>query len=337
MTTYVLVHGAWGGAHGFRHVRRLLHAAGHEVFTPSLTGIGERSHLTGPQVGLSTHVRDVVNTVLYEDLDDIVLVGYSYGGFVVTGTLEHIGDRVGHLVFVDAFVPHDGETVIGLAGGPAPGPIRVGAEWLVHPGPRDYDDPIEAAFADARRSPQPLACFTEPVRLHRPLESFPFTRTYVKATADVPDAPGSTVFWAAADRARQSAAWRYREIATNHMIPNNRPDELVELLLEVAADVRPDRRIAQPAGGETGGAGAIVVVVVRGGRDDRGRRRRDRLGGHRRRGRRGHRGGGRRGRRRVVRVVAVEVAGRRAVLLGLLDVVEHEDLVALVHEVEEHR
>ena len=69
MTTYVLVHGAWGGAHGFRHVRRLLHAAGHEVFTPSLTGVGERAHLTGPQVGLTTHVLDVVNTVLYEDLD----------------------------------------------------------------------------------------------------------------------------------------------------------------------------------------------------------------------------------------------------------------------------
>ena len=75
------------------------------MFTPSLTGIGERAHLTGPDVGLSTHILDVVNTVLYEDLDEIVLVGYSYGGFVVTGTLDHIGERVAHLVFVDAFVP----------------------------------------------------------------------------------------------------------------------------------------------------------------------------------------------------------------------------------------
>ena len=74
------------------------------------------------------------------------------------------------------------------------------------------------------------------MHLSRPLEAFPFTRTYVKATADEPDAPGSGVFWAAADRARQSPAWRYREIATNHMIPSNRPDELVALLLELDAD-----------------------------------------------------------------------------------------------------
>ena len=236
MTTYVLVHGAWGGAHGFRHVRRLLHRGGHEVFTPSLTGVGERAHLTGPDVGLSTHILDVVNTVLYEDLDEIVLVGYSYGGFVVTGTLDHIGERVAHLVFVDAFVPHDRDTLIGLVGGPPPGRITIGADWLIPPPPRDYDDPDEAAFADARRTPQPRGCFTEPVHLSRPLEAFPFTRTYVKATADEPDAPGSGVFWAAADHARQSPAWRYREIATNHMIPSNRPDELVALLLELNAD-----------------------------------------------------------------------------------------------------
>jgi pimeloyl-ACP methyl ester carboxylesterase len=83
MTVYVLVHGAWSGAHGFRKVRPLLRAAGHEVFTPSLTGIGERVHLTGPQVCLTTHITDVVNTVRYEDLDRIVLLGFSYGGFVV--------------------------------------------------------------------------------------------------------------------------------------------------------------------------------------------------------------------------------------------------------------
>jgi pimeloyl-ACP methyl ester carboxylesterase len=236
VTTYVLVHGAWGGAHGFRHVRRLLGAAGHEVFTPSLTGIGERSHLTGPHVGLSTHVRDVVNTVLYEDLRDIVLAGYSYGGVVVTGAMDHIADRVSHLVYVDAFVPHDGDTVIGMAGGTAPARIDLGQEWLVPPAPRDYDDPDEAAFADPRRSAQPIGCFTEPVRLRRPLEAFGCSLTYVKATADVPDAPGAAVFWAAAERARTSPAWRYREIATNHMIPNNRPGELAAVLLELATE-----------------------------------------------------------------------------------------------------
>ena len=119
MATFVLVHGAWGGAHGFRKVRRPLWGAGHDVFTPSLTGIGERAHLTSPQVGLTTHITDVVNAVLYEDVRDIVLLGFSYGGFVVTGALEHIGDRVRHLVYLDAFVPGDGDRVDDLAGGAA--------------------------------------------------------------------------------------------------------------------------------------------------------------------------------------------------------------------------
>jgi pimeloyl-ACP methyl ester carboxylesterase len=119
MAVFVLVHGAWGGAHGFRKVRGPLQEASHEVFTPSLTGIGERAHLTSPQVSLTTHIADVVNAVWYEDLSDIVLLGYSYGGVVVTGALEHIGDRVRHLVYLDAFVPGDGETVASLGGATA--------------------------------------------------------------------------------------------------------------------------------------------------------------------------------------------------------------------------
>src|SRR2546430_6042415 len=113
---FVLVRGAWGGADGFRKVRGPLRAAGHEVFTPSLTGVGERVHLASPQVCLTTHVTDVVNTVLYEDLRGIVLLGFSYGGFVITGALEHIGDRVRHLVYLDAFVPGDGDTVDEVTG-----------------------------------------------------------------------------------------------------------------------------------------------------------------------------------------------------------------------------
>src|ERR1700745_274027 len=116
MAVFVLVHGAGGGAHGFRRVRGPLRQAGHEVFTPSLTGIGERAHLTSPQVCLTTHLTDVVNTVLYGDLAGLVLLGFSYGGFVVTGALEHIGDRVRDLVYLDAFVPGDGDRA-GAAGG----------------------------------------------------------------------------------------------------------------------------------------------------------------------------------------------------------------------------
>jgi pimeloyl-ACP methyl ester carboxylesterase len=243
MTVYVLVHGAWSGAHGFRKVRPLLRAAGHEVFTPSLTGIGERVHLTSPQVCLTTHITDVVNAVRYEDLDRIVLLGFSYGGFVVTGALEHIGDRVRHLVYLDAFVPADGDSLYSVNGAPAgAGTGRAGAgravtglgdSWLVPPVPREFDDPAEAAWAGARRTPHPAGCFAEPVRLVRPLEDYPCTRTYIKAAAEPRTEPAGP-FWTAADHAKASPSWRYREIATTHMIASNRPHELAQLLLELS-------------------------------------------------------------------------------------------------------
>jgi len=233
MTTYVLVHGAWSGAHGFRLVRRRLQSAGHEVFTPSLTGLGERAHLTSPQIDLSTHVRDVVNHVRYEDHHDIVLLGFSYGGMVVTGSLAHIGDQVRHLVYLDAFVPGDGDSVFSLLGAPATDTLALGRDWQVPPTPREFDDPDEAAFMQPRRIAHPVGCFVEPVRLTQPLEAFPFSRTYIRATADAPDAPGTPVFEAAAARAQASDAWSYHEIATNHMVPSNRPDELAKILLDL--------------------------------------------------------------------------------------------------------
>jgi pimeloyl-ACP methyl ester carboxylesterase len=234
VATYVLVHGGWSGAHGFRLVRRELLAAGHDVFTPSLTGIGERVHLASPQVNLSTHIRDVVNHVLYEDLDEIVLVGFSYGGFVVTGALEHVGDRVRHLVYLDAFVPDDGDTALGLTLGVGRQAIRLGEDWLVPAPERRYDDPAEAVWATARRTSHPIGCFTEPVRLLQPLEEFPFTRTYIKATLDPPTDVGAAALLRAADRARSSPAWHYAEIETTHMVPSNRPKELAAVLLELA-------------------------------------------------------------------------------------------------------
>jgi pimeloyl-ACP methyl ester carboxylesterase len=236
MTTFVLVHGAWGGSYGFRTVRRPLREAGHEVFTPSLTGIGERAHLASPQVNLTTHVTDVVNTILYEDLENIVLLGYSYGGMVVTGALEHVADRVAHLVYLDAFLPADGEALDDLAGaGYGIGAVGPGGQWLVPALARALHNPVEAAWYTARRSPHPVGCFTEPVRLRKPLEDYPFTRTYVKATAEPQRQPGARLspFWRAADRAKADPAWRYREIDTDHMILVNRPEDLVRILLEL--------------------------------------------------------------------------------------------------------
>jgi pimeloyl-ACP methyl ester carboxylesterase len=233
-TSYVLVHGGWSGAHGFRRVRRELQAAGHEVSTPSLTGIGERVHLVSPQVTLSTHISDVVNHVLYEDLAAVVLVGFSYGGFVVTGALEHIADRIRHLVYLDAFVPDDGDTALALTMGIDRIPAELGEEWLVPAPEREFDDPAERVWATARRTPHPIGCFTEPVRLLQPLEHFAFSRTYIKATLVPPTDTGASAFIRAADRAKSSPEWRYFEIETTHMVPNNRPEELAAILLECA-------------------------------------------------------------------------------------------------------
>ena len=237
MTTFVLVHGAWGGAHGFKLVRGPLREAGHEVFTPSLTGIGERAHLASPQVGLTTHVTDVVNTILYEDLSDIVLLGYSYGGMVVTGALEYIAGRVAHLVYLDAFQPGDGQSLADLTGAPyRPPAIGPGGTWLVEPLYRDTAGGPGTDWFDVRRTWHPVGCFTEAVRLRQPLEDYPFTRTYVKALREPRAAAGTgaSAFWRAAEHAQADPAWRYREIDTDHLIPINRPDELAGLLLELA-------------------------------------------------------------------------------------------------------
>jgi len=236
MTTFVLVHGAWGGAHGWRKVRRLLREAGHEVFTPSLTGIGERSHLTNPQIGLFTHVQDVVNAVFFEDLTEITLVGYSYGGMVVTGCIDYIGDRIKHLVYLDAFLPEDGQSLDTLRGAAQEGPRPMpGREWSIPPQARTYDNPEDTAYAEPRRSAQPAGTFIEPVRLSRPVEDWPFSLTYIKATGEPRPAENSGgAFWKAADRTKASDRWAYYEVETNHLVPLNRPRELADIMLEVS-------------------------------------------------------------------------------------------------------
>ncbi len=241
MATFVLVHGAWGGSFGFRKLRPLLHTAGHEVFTPSLTGIGERSHLAHPTVDLDTHITDVVNMIRYEDLSDIVLLGFSYGGLVVSGALDRVGDRVRHLVYLDALVPSDGDSARSLLGTGAfgrPDSIDPGANWLLPPHPRRLDDPAETNWFDARRSHQPAATFNQQVRLSKPIEDWPFSLTFIKATAD-PDEPRDSAFWQAAHKARASDRWAYRELATHHMVAMSMPERLSAMLLGIAADTLP--------------------------------------------------------------------------------------------------
>src|SRR3972149_1317110 len=128
MTSFVLVHGAWGGATLWRSFAPLLREKGHEVFFTSLTGLGERYHLGTAETNLSTHIQDVVELIEYENLHDIALVGHSYGGMVITGVADRIPDRIAHLVYLDAFLPNDGPALFDMDGtrgggrGPAAGP-----------------------------------------------------------------------------------------------------------------------------------------------------------------------------------------------------------------------
>ncbi|HET6447093.1 MAG TPA: alpha/beta fold hydrolase, partial [candidate division Zixibacteria bacterium] len=116
MATYVLVHGGWDGGWAWRGIARRLQAAGHEVFTPTLTGSGERAHLASPDVDLSTQIMDVVNVLRYEKLEEVILVANSYGGMVITGVAEKLPSRIKQMIYLDAFVPVDGESLADLAG-----------------------------------------------------------------------------------------------------------------------------------------------------------------------------------------------------------------------------
>jgi pimeloyl-ACP methyl ester carboxylesterase len=230
MTTYVLVHGAFGGAWGWRRVRPLLWAKGHLVFTPTLTGLGERVHLAGPEVNLSTHITDVVNCLYFEDLTEVVLVGHSYGGMVITGVADAVPERIAHLVYVDAILPEDGQSGADMGELPPRDGWRIPLPATELP----PDETPEQAWARVRLVPHPVATLEEKLHLSQPLESRPFTRTYIKAGNEPynPDNPGN--FWRAANRVRNHPAWRYVELPSGHSIQRDMPNELVALLLELA-------------------------------------------------------------------------------------------------------
>ena len=108
MATFVVAHGAWSSGWAWKKMRPLLRAAGHEIFTPSYTGLGERSHLSSPDLTLETHIQDIANVLFYEDLTDVVLIGHSYGGMVATGVADRASERIRQVIYLDAFVPRDG-------------------------------------------------------------------------------------------------------------------------------------------------------------------------------------------------------------------------------------
>ena len=132
MATYLICHGAWSAGWAWKKMRPLLRAAGHEVFTPSYTGLGERAHLAHPLLDLEAHIQDVLAVVEYEDLRDFVLVGHSYGGMVATGVADRVPERLRHLAYLDAFVPRDGESLADLVGG-GPAGVQPVEGWLLPP------------------------------------------------------------------------------------------------------------------------------------------------------------------------------------------------------------
>lgn len=152
---------------------------------------------------------------------------------VVTGLLDDIGDKVRHLVYLDALVPADGQSATDVVGPPGQAMIDAADDWAIPPIPRELDTPEATAWSDARRANQPVGTLTEPVSLSKPLEDWDLTRTFIKASADPAEADDSA-FWKTARHAEASPAWSYHGVATNHMVPMNRPHELATILLDIA-------------------------------------------------------------------------------------------------------
>ena len=240
MSTFVVVHGAWGGAWSWnKFVVPRLRKAGHDVFAATLTGLGERTHLANPDVTVETHVQDVANVLFYEDLHDVILAGHSYGGNVISGVADRMPERLAHLVYLDAAVPWlEGEPDQERRRERAAQAERDGT-WRILPGDMQADDPDEIKrWAAPRRSGQPIKTFTEPVRLEHGAPAVPKAFVYC-AKGKQPDS-------AQAQRAahiKADPAWRYFELDTGHNLHYSAPEETVEILLAVAkeAAARRDR------------------------------------------------------------------------------------------------
>jgi pimeloyl-ACP methyl ester carboxylesterase len=226
MTSFVLVHGAWNGGWCWKRVAPLLRVAGHEVYTPTLTGLGERVHLATPEVGLDTHTRDIVNLLEFEDLERVVLVGHSFGGVTITAVADQVPDRIRHLVYLDAVVPLDGESQFDSMDLQARAALEeqaraAGDGWRV-PSPIVDDLPSEAdnQWITSRLTPQPLKTYQDRFQLAN-AAALALPKTYVYCTRS----------WMAphAERARR-AGWDYRELDTEHLCYATAPRKVADLL-----------------------------------------------------------------------------------------------------------
>jgi pimeloyl-ACP methyl ester carboxylesterase len=238
MATIVIVHGGWGGGWEWAKVARVLRARGQEVFTPTLTGLGDRSHL-GTDVGLSDHIEDVVALITFEQLSEVVLCGHSYGGMVVTGVADRLPERIRLLVYLDGFAPQDGRALLDLVPGDfaqsllqaaserEDGKIPMPTELLPPPG--SLPDGVRDGYI-ARTRPHPRATMTDPIRLTGAVDGLP--RAYVRCTAGVD--PDHDLMGAFSQRAR-AEGWLYRESATPHDLQLFDPEGTADIIDGLAA------------------------------------------------------------------------------------------------------
>ena len=223
--TFVVAHGAWSSAWAWKKMHPLMAARGHRLITPSYTGLGERAHLARPEINLDTHITDVVNVLAYEDLRDVVLVGHSYGGMVATGVADRARERITRLVYLDAFVPDDGQSLFDLTGQGEQSRAAAIEGWRVPPLPSPPDTPAEdLLWIATRRLDQPIGTLDQPLELTQGPLTLP--RHYILCTK-------SQAFRRYADKAR-AAKWPVYELDASHNPHITVPVELAGLLERIA-------------------------------------------------------------------------------------------------------
>jgi pimeloyl-ACP methyl ester carboxylesterase len=232
MATFLVAHGAWSAGWAWKKMRPLLRAAGHEVLTPTYTGLGERAHLASPAIDLETHIRDILGVLDVEDLHGVVLIGHSYGGMVATGVADRARGRIAQVVYLDAFVPQDGQCLLDLQAPEARDRMRefartAGEGWRIPPNPMPPDTPdADLQWAAGRRLPQPIKTFEQPLRMSN---QAPLPRTYIYCRRARPD----DVFRQFAERAQRESGWRYFEMDASHNPHITAPQALLALLEKI--------------------------------------------------------------------------------------------------------
>lgn len=223
MTTYVLIPGACHGAWCFDDLTDALRGRGHRVLGYTLSGVAERAHLAHAGVNLDTHITDVLSALATDtDAGDLVLVGHSYGGMVITGVADRIPDRIGALVYLDALVPRDGESCWDLVNDEE-------REWYLGVDDTGYGVP-PLPFFDPRASAHPLASFLQPIRLTGDLRRFR-RRDFVYAL----DWPGDSPLRPSYERVRDDDAWTVHELDGRHNLMRDKPDDMLRILLDAGA------------------------------------------------------------------------------------------------------